>query len=90
MDERSEIVGIGPISVDPATQKRGVGRLQDLMALIRAAPTITGPGILVPTRNHPLFSWCLESRLNLVFQMTLMSIGLYSEPVGAYLPSVLY
>src|SRR3954471_14862615 len=63
---------------------------EDLMALISAAPTITGPGILIPTRNHALFSWCLENRLNLVFQMTLMSIGLYNEPAGAYLPSVLY
>ncbi|KAG0632537.1 hypothetical protein HOY80DRAFT_1067986 [Tuber brumale] len=80
MDERSEIVGIGPISVDPTTQKRGVGDVH----------RITGPGILVPSRNHALFSWCLENRLNLVFQMTLMSIGLYSEPEGAYLPSVLY
>jgi predicted N-acetyltransferase YhbS len=62
----------------------------DLMALISAASTITGPGILVPTRNHALFSRCLENRLGLVFQMTLMSIGLYSEPAGAYLPSVLY
>jgi hypothetical protein len=62
----------------------------DLMALIGAAPAITGPGILVPTRNHALFCWCLEKRLALVYQMTLMSIGLYSEPAGAYLPSVLY
>jgi predicted N-acetyltransferase YhbS len=63
---------------------------EDLMALIGAASTIAGPGILVPTRNHALLSWCLENRLGLVFQMTLMSIGLYSEPAGAYLPSVLY
>ena len=63
---------------------------EDVMALISAAPNITGPGLLIPTRNHALFSWCLETRLSLVFQMTLMSIGLYSEPVGAYLPSVLY
>jgi GNAT superfamily N-acetyltransferase len=63
---------------------------KDVMALIAGASTIAGPGILVPTRNHELFSWCLENRLSLVFQMTLMSIGLYSEPAGAYLPSVLY
>ena len=61
----------------------------DLMALIGAATEITGPGILVPTRNHELFSWCLENRLRLVFQMTLMSLGLYNEPAGAYLPSIL-
>jgi predicted N-acetyltransferase YhbS len=63
---------------------------EDLMVLIGAASGIAGPGILVPTRNHALFSWCLENGLRLSFQMTLMSIGLYSEPAGAYLPSVLY
>jgi GNAT superfamily N-acetyltransferase len=62
----------------------------DLMALIGAAKGIAGPGILVPTRNHALFSWCLENGLQLSFQMTLMSIGLYGKPEGAYLPSVLY
>ena len=32
---------------------------EDLKALIGAAPTIAGPGFLLPTRNHDLFSWCL-------------------------------
>lgn len=63
---------------------------KDLMALIAGASQITGPGILIPTRNHELFSWCLDNQLGLVFQMTLMSIGLYNEPRGAYLPSILY
>ena len=31
-----------------------------------------------------------EAGLKLVFQMTLMTIGLYNEPTGAYMPSVLY
>ena len=63
---------------------------EDVMALIGAAPNISGPGVLVPTRNHELFSWCLDNGLGLAFQMTLMSVGLYNEPIGAYLPSVLY
>jgi len=37
MDERSPIVGIGPISVDPARQQRGVGRLLMEDVLARAA-----------------------------------------------------
>jgi hypothetical protein len=37
-----------------------------------------------------MFQWCLNRGLKLVFQMTLMSIGLYNEPAGAYLPSILY
>jgi len=63
---------------------------EDMMALIGSAQSISGPGILVPTRNHVLFTWCLENGLNLVQQMTLMTIGLYCEPTGVYLPSVLY
>ena len=61
-----------------------------LMALIGAADQIAGPGLLVPTRNHTLFTWCLDHGFKLVQQMTLMTIGLYNEPSGAYLPSVLY
>ena len=63
---------------------------QGLMALIAAAPAFGGPGFLLPTRNHEVFTWCLEAGLRLVYQMTLMTIGLYNEPEGAYLPSVLY
>jgi GNAT superfamily N-acetyltransferase len=63
---------------------------QDLKALIGAATEFPGPGFLLPTRNHEVFGWCLNCGLKLVFQMTLMSIGLYNEPAGAYLPSILY
>jgi predicted N-acetyltransferase YhbS len=61
-----------------------------LQALIAAAPAFDGPGILVPTRNAGLFRWCLENGLRVVQPMTLMTLGLYNEPAGAYLPSILY
>jgi predicted N-acetyltransferase YhbS len=61
-----------------------------LKALIGAAPAFGGPGFLLPTRNAELFRWCLEHGLRVVQPMTLMSIGLYNEPTGAFLPSVLY
>ena len=48
------------------------------------------PIFLLPTRNHEVFKWCLDSGLKLVFQMTLMTIGLYNEPTGAYLTSIHY
>ena len=63
---------------------------RDLMALIAAASEFGGLGFLLPTRNHEVFKWCLENELKLVFQMTLMTIGLYTEPSGAYMPTVLY
>jgi GNAT superfamily N-acetyltransferase len=63
---------------------------EDLKALIAAAAAIQGPGILVPSRNAELFRWCLESGLRVVQPMTLMTMGLYNEPAGAYLPSILF
>ena len=59
-----------------------------MKALIGAAPTFPGPGFLVPTRNHEVFAWCLASGLRLVMQMTLMTIGLFNEPCGAWRPSI--
>jgi GNAT superfamily N-acetyltransferase len=62
----------------------------DVQALIASADAFLGPGILVPTRNAGLFRWCLENGLRVVQPMTLMTMGLYNEPAGAYLPSILY
>jgi GNAT superfamily N-acetyltransferase len=61
----------------------------DIKALIAAAPAFDGPGLLVPARS-PLLRWCLDQKLRVVQLMTLMSIGLYNEPRGSYLPSILY
>jgi N-acetylglutamate synthase-like GNAT family acetyltransferase len=63
---------------------------EDLKALIGAAPAIAGPGLLMPSRNAGLFQWCLNRGLRIVQPMTLMSLGLYNEPAGAFLPSVIY
>lgn len=62
----------------------------DIKALIAAAPAFHGPGILVPTRNGDLMRWCLSQGLRVVQAMTLMTMGLYNEPAGAWLPSVSY
>jgi len=61
---------------------------EDLCALIASADGFGGPGILLPTRNHELFNWCLHNGLKVVEPMTLMTTGLYNEPRGAYLTSV--
>jgi predicted N-acetyltransferase YhbS len=63
---------------------------QDMQALIASAESFGGPGILVPARNSALLRWCLANGLQVVQPMTLMSIGLYNEPAGAWLPSVLF
>jgi predicted N-acetyltransferase YhbS len=63
---------------------------EDLKALIGAAPVIPDPGFLLPIRNGELFRWCLDHGLRVVQSNTLMSIGLYNTPEGAFLPSILY
>jgi hypothetical protein len=63
---------------------------EDLKALIGAGPAFAGPGFLLPMRNGELFRWCLANGLRVVQPMTLMSLGLYNEPKGAFLPSVLF
>ncbi len=60
------------------------------MALIGAADAFLGPGFLVPTRNGEPMRWCLSRGLRIVQTMTLMTIGLYNQPDGAWLPSILY
>ncbi len=62
----------------------------DMQALLASAESFAGPGILVPSRNSVLLRWCLANGLRVVQPMTLMSAGLYSDPSGAWLPSVLF
>jgi hypothetical protein len=62
----------------------------DMQALIASADTFVGPGILVPSRNAALLRWCLANGLRITQPMTLMTVGLYNEPSGAWFPSILY
>ena len=61
-----------------------------LKALIGASSHYSGPGFLLPTRNAEVLRWCLLNGLRIIMPMTLMSKGLYNDPAGAFLPSVLY
>ncbi len=62
----------------------------DLQALIASAESFGGPGILMPSRNNALLRWCLANGLRVVQPMTLMSVGFYNEPAGAWMPSILF
>src|SRR5215470_688916 len=62
----------------------------DMQSLIASAESFAGPGILVPSRNNTLLRWCLTSGLRVVQPMTLMSAGLYNDPAGAWLPSIVF
>jgi GNAT superfamily N-acetyltransferase len=61
-----------------------------ICALLVAAPRLPSLGVLVPIRNYPLFRWCLDHGMRVVLTMTLMSRGIFQQPDGPYLPSVLY
>ena len=61
----------------------------DVKALIAGSKEYSGPGLIVPARNTDLLRWCLNHDLRIVQNMTLMTIGLYNEPQGAWLPSIL-
>lgn len=63
---------------------------EDLKALIGSGAGFAGPGFLLPSRNGELLRWCLDHGLRVVQPITLMTVGLYNEPAGAYLPSILY
>jgi GNAT superfamily N-acetyltransferase len=62
----------------------------DMKALIGASTGIMGIGFFVPTLNADLLRWCLAHGLRIVQPMTLMSRGLYNEPAGAWLPSIVF
>lgn len=61
-----------------------------VQALIGAAPAFERDSFLVSLRNGELFDWCLAQGFRVAVPETLMSQGFYQEPVGAFLPSVLY
>jgi len=62
----------------------------DIKALIGAAESFPGPGFLLPTRNAELLRWSLANGLRIVQPLTLMSRGIYQDPKGSFLPSILF
>lgn len=64
--------------------------IDDLKAVISLAPKLPGPGFFVPTRQSELFRWLLESGSKALWPATLMTIGPYQDPQGAFLPSIAF
>jgi hypothetical protein len=62
----------------------------DLEALIGAAADFGTPGYLVPLANTQLFRWSLAHNLRVFFVVNMMTLGIYQEPAGAFMPSVGY
>jgi predicted N-acetyltransferase YhbS len=62
----------------------------DMQGLLASVESFAGPGVLVPSRNSALLRWCMANGLRVVQPMTLMSSGLYNDPAGAWLPSIIF
>jgi predicted N-acetyltransferase YhbS len=62
----------------------------DLKVLIAGAPVILGPGFFVPTRNTDLLRWLLGAGMRATWPATLMTLGPYQPPAGAFLPSLAF
>jgi GNAT superfamily N-acetyltransferase len=63
---------------------------EDLEALVGSATSFQGPGFFVPLRNGKLLRWLLGAGLKVVWPANLMTLGKYSEPAGAFLPSIAF
>ena len=65
---------------------------EDMGALINGVSEMEGKKLafLMPLSQSCLFAHCLEWGFEVVKPMTLMSMGMYKNPGGTYMPSVLY
>ena len=61
----------------------------DVKDLIAGSATVGRPGFLVPTRSDEMMVWCLSKGFRIVHPTNLMTLGPYTEPNGAFLPTVL-
>lgn len=71
----------------------GVARTeQDMIDLLLAAGEASSEPIslLLPIRQAGLFRWAIAAGMRVVKPMTLMAIGKYQDPRGAFFPSVAY
>lgn len=62
----------------------------DLAALIHSASAVQGPGFFVPTRNDELLRDLLAAGYRCLWPATLMTLGPWEQPAGAFLPSIAY
>jgi predicted N-acetyltransferase YhbS len=61
-----------------------------LMALLSAAEYVDISGFLLPSSNAEVFRWCLAQGWKTLQVNTLMTMGLYNQPTGAWIASILY
>jgi hypothetical protein len=62
---------------------------EDLLALVHAASSFSGPGFFVPIRNTPLLADLFGAGFRAVWPATLVTLGAWQDP-RAYLPSIAF
>lgn len=83
MDERSMISAIGPVSVDPAAQDRGVGRAL-MEAMIARAEQRGAPGVRLVQIAYHNRSLSLYAKLG--FDVRATFAAMHGEPLGLEMP----
>src|SRR5712691_4070399 len=83
IDERAPIIGLGPITVDPATQNRGVGAALMTHMLDRVARN-GAPGIRLLQSGYHTRSLCLYTKLG--FAVREHVANLQGAPLGLAVP----
>jgi predicted N-acetyltransferase YhbS len=65
---------------------------EDLGTLLAPAPDEGGAShtFLLPSRQAASLRWCLRESFRAVRPLTLMALGKYQDPLGCYMPSLLY
>ncbi|HEX4085564.1 MAG TPA: GNAT family N-acetyltransferase [Chthoniobacteraceae bacterium] len=61
---------------------------EDAKLLIATAQDLPEPGLLMPAGNGDLLRWALENGLRITQPLSLMTLGFYQHPEGAFLPSI--
>jgi GNAT superfamily N-acetyltransferase len=61
---------------------------EEAKALIAAAEELPDPGLLMPAGNGELLRWALGNGLRITQPLSLMTMGFYQAPAGAFLPSI--
>ena len=83
IDERSSIIGLGPITVDPSTQNHGVGGALMIHMLDRTARD-NSPGVRLVQAGYHTRSLCLYTKLDFAVREHLAT--LQGTPLGLSLP----
>ncbi len=83
LDERSPILGLGPITVDPAAQDRSIGR-QLMQHVLSRADAHAAPGVRLVHAAYHTRAMCLYAKMGFAVREPLAKVE--GEPLGLSFP----